>query len=104
MQSEFVVVLSTIAADHDVEQLARALVSEQLAACVNVLPPMRSIYRWKGAIESADERQLIIKTTSARVPDLQARLKALHPYEVPEFLVLKVSSGSPDYLAWLAES
>jgi periplasmic divalent cation tolerance protein len=75
-----------------------------LAACVNILPPMRSIYRWKGAVEDASERQLVIKTTAARVPELQLRLKTLHPYEVPEFLVLPITEGSPDYLSWLTDS
>jgi len=102
--SDFVVVLATFPADGDAETLASTLVEERLAACVNVLPVMRSLYRWQGAVDKADERQLIIKTTAARIPDLEARLKALHPYDVPEFLVLPVSSGSHDYLAWLADS
>lgn len=102
--SEFVIVLTTFPADGDAEALARTLVTERLAACVNVLPPMRSIYMWKGAVEDASERQLVIKTTSVKVDALQDRLKALHPYEVPEFLVLPVSGGSRDYLSWLTDS
>ncbi len=90
--------------DREIDSFARTLVEERLAACVNVLPPMRSTYAWKGAVESADERQVVIKTTRDRVPQLEARLKALHPYEVPEFLVLTVTDGSRDYLSWLAES
>ena len=90
--------------DREIDSLARTLVEEGLAACVNVLPPMRSTYAWKGAVESADERQVVIKTTRDRVPQLEAPLKALHPYEVPEFLVLTVPDGSRDYLSWLAES
>jgi periplasmic divalent cation tolerance protein len=104
VDAEFVIVLTTWPADQDAGPMATALVDERLAACVNVLPPMRSIYRWKGATEQADERQLVIKTTRHRVRDLEARLKALHPYEVPEFLFLPVLDGSRDYLAWLAES
>ena len=101
---QFVIVLTTFPADQDAEPLARTLVAEHLAACVNVLPPMTSIYAWKGAVERANERQLVIKTSAARVRDLEARVKALHPYEVPEFVVIPITDGSPDYLAWVAES
>ena len=104
MSADYVIVLTTFPVDQDADGFARALVSEHLAACVNVLPPMRSIYRWKGAIESADEHQLVIKTSAARIRDLESRLKSLHPYEVPEFLVLSISGGSPEYLSWLLES
>ena len=104
MESDFVIVLTTFPGDQDAEPLAKALVDEQLAACVNVLPVMRSIYRWKGVTERADERQLVIKTTSLLLHDLEARLKALHPYEVPEFLVVPILDGSRDYLSWLSES
>lgn len=104
MASEFVIALTTFPVDRDVEQLATTLVSERLAACVNVLPPMRSIYRWEGAVESADERQVVIKTTTDRLPDLEARLLQLHPYDVPEFLVLPIAHGSSAYLSWLTAS
>ena len=102
--SEFVIVLTTLPADGDAEALARTLVTERLAACVNVLSPMLSIYMWQGAVEDAPERQLVIKTAASRVADLQERLKALHPYEVPEFLVLPIADGSRDYLSWISES
>jgi periplasmic divalent cation tolerance protein len=95
------IVLTTIGAGADTERLARTLIEEHLAACVNVLAPMRSTYRWKGNIEQEEEQQLIIKTTVGRVGALEARLRELHPYEVPEFLVLPVSSGSDAYLQWL---
>ena len=101
---QFVLVLTTFPADQDPEPLARALVDERLAACVNILAPMRSIYTWKGATEHADERQLLIKTTMPRVKELETRLKALHPYEVPEFLVMSVLEGSSDYLSWVADA
>jgi periplasmic divalent cation tolerance protein len=101
--TDFVVVLTTFPIDKDAEAFARVLVEERLAACVNVLAPMVSTYRWNGAIERADERQLVIKTTAASVAALESRLKTLHPYEVPEFLVLPIASGSPAYLSWLAE-
>jgi periplasmic divalent cation tolerance protein len=101
---EFVVVLTTFPADWDVETFAATLIKERLAACINVLPPMRSIYTWEGKIERADERQLLIKTRTDRVHELETRLKALHRYEIPEFLVIPVLDGSREYLAWIAES
>ena len=101
---QFVVILTTFPVDRDVEPFAKALVEERLAACVNVLPPMRSIYTWQGAIETADERQLVIKTNTDRVHELETRIKALHPYDVPEFLVISVLDGSRDYLSWVAEN
>ena len=99
-----VIVLTTLGADADADALARTLVDERLAACVNVLPLMTSHYRWKDAVEQAGERQLIIKTTAGRVDALRARLIQLHPYEVPEFLVIDVAGGSKGYLQWLRDS
>ena len=101
---QFVVILTTFPVDRDVDQFAKTLVEERLAACVNVLPPMRSLYTWKGALETAEERQLLIKTNTDRVHDLETRIKALHPYDVPEFLVISVLDGSHDYLSWVAEN
>ena len=100
--SDVVVVLTTVAADAPVETLAQTLVEEKLAACINVLPPMTSIYQWNGAVEQSAERQLIMKTTRALVPLLETRLKELHSYELPEFIVLAAEAGNPDYLAWVA--
>jgi periplasmic divalent cation tolerance protein len=99
-----VVVLTTIGADADGQALARALVEEQLAACVNVLPVMTSVYRWKGQIEQDREQQLVIKTTRDRVDALEARVRELHAYELPEFLVIAADAGSAAYLAWVRES
>ena len=104
MESDFVIVLTTWPADRDADEFAHTLVAERLAACVNLLPPMRSIYTWKGAVESADERQIVIKTTGARVRELEARIQALHPYDVPEFVVLSILDGSHPYLSWLSDS
>ena len=101
MSNEYVVVLSTFPADADLETAARTLVDEQLAACVNMLPAMTSIYRWADRIETASERQVLMKTTRARVPALRERLQALHPYEVPEFIVLPIIDGSDAYLRWI---
>ena len=99
----FVIVLSTYPTDRDPLPLARALVDERLAACVNVLAPMQSIYRWDGQVEQAAEHQLVIKTRSDRVEALERRLKSLHPYDVPEFLVLDVAGGGEAYLSWIAD-
>lgn len=83
------------------ETLAAALVENRFAACVNILPPCRSVYRWKGAVESAEEVPLLIKTTEERYPVLEAAIRDRHPYEVPEILAVPVEKGLHDYLAWL---
>ena len=98
------IVLTTLGAQADAAAFARVLVDERLAACVNILPAMTSVYRWKGAIEEDREQQLVIKTTSDRIAALEARFHELHPYDVPEFLVINVTGGSPAYLEWLGES
>ncbi len=85
------------------ERLAAVLVTERLAACVNVLPGVRSTYRWQGRLEQADEVLLVIKTTPGRYPALQARLPELHPYELPELLAVDAVEGLPAYLRWVAE-
>ncbi|HEY5616708.1 MAG TPA: divalent-cation tolerance protein CutA [Vicinamibacterales bacterium] len=99
-----VIVLTTLGADADAAALARTLVAERLAACVNVLATMTSVYRWQGRVEQDQERQLVIKTTHAQVGALEQRLRQLHPYELPEFLVLHASGGSAAYLRWVGES
>lgn len=101
---EFALVLTTFPADGDADAFARTLVDERLAACVSVLPPMQSTYRWEGKVESAAERQVLIKTKAAQVAALEVRVAELHPFEVPEFLVLTIEAGSPTYLSWLADS
>jgi periplasmic divalent cation tolerance protein len=103
--SRIVLVLTTVPSDALGEALATALVTERLAACVNVGAAMTSIYRWKGSVERETERQLVIKTTADRVTAVQQRIKELHPYELPEFVVIEVSGGSDEYLKWIiAES
>ena len=104
LPEEYVVVLTTWPAEGDFEAFASTLVTEQLAACINVLPPMTSIYRWEGRVDRAAERQVVIKTARARVDALRERLQTLHPYEVPEFLVLTVAGGSDEYLRWIADA
>lgn len=84
-------------------RIADALVEARLAACVSVLPGMRSTYRWQGRVESCDEALLLIKTTAARFPDLQQRLLQLHPYELPEVLAVEAGAGLPAYLRWVAD-
>ena len=96
-----VLVLTTVAAATDAETMAGTLVAERLAACVNVLPVMRSVYRWQAEVQREDERQLVIKTSADRLPALEARLLALHPYELPELLVLSAAGGSKAYLDWI---
>lgn len=84
--------------------LARQLVEEQLCACVNVVPGVRSFFRWEGKVDVADELLLVIKTTAAMALRLRTRIVALHSYEVPEVLELAVDDGLPSYLAWLADA
>jgi periplasmic divalent cation tolerance protein len=100
---DLVIVLTTMPDDARADELARTLVDERLAACVNVHRPMMSTYRWKGRVERDAERQLVIKTTRARVAALEARLRLLHPYELPEFVVIGVEGGSDAYLHWVGD-
>jgi periplasmic divalent cation tolerance protein len=99
-----VIVLTTWPASSDAGAFARTLVEERLAACVNVLGQMQSTYRWENAIETEAERQVLIKTTEPRLAELEARIRALHPYEVPEFLVVPVDTGAESYLSWVDDA
>jgi len=101
---EFVVVLVTAGSSEEAARIGRALVAERLAACANVVGPIRSIYRWQGAIEDAAEHLLLLKARARDVTVLEERVRALHSYEVPEVLALPIRAGSAAYLAWLAES
>jgi periplasmic divalent cation tolerance protein len=98
------VVLSTFPDADAARAAATALVGESLAACVNLLPGIQSIYRWEGLIESGIEVLAVIKTTAARYPALEARLRTLHSYQVPEILALPASDILPDYARWLHQS
>ena len=102
--SDAVIVLTTLAAGTDASVLARALVAERLAACVNLLPVMTSVYQWQGRVEEEQERQIVIKTAENRVTALTKRLRTLHPYAVPELLVIRASDGSEEYLRWIHDS
>ena len=99
---ELILILTTMPDDSRADELAAALVGEKLAACVNVHGPMVSTYRWKGAVERETERQIVIKTTRTRLPALEARLKTLHPYELPEWIVLG-AEASAAYGQWVME-
>lgn len=102
--TDFQIVLTTCADREQAERIAHRLVEQHLAACVNILPGVQSIYRWQGAVESAAEVLLLIKTSAAHSNEVQSTIASLHSYEVPEFLVLPVSGGSEAYLAWLNAS
>lgn len=98
-----VVVLVTVPSREEGERIAEAVVTERLAACVNVVGPIRSIYRWQGALCRDDEHLLLIKSAGDRYAALQARLLALHPYETPEVVALPIVAGSEKYLRWLRD-
>jgi len=85
------------------EQIANALVTRRLAACVNLLPPCRSVYQWEGKVEQAVEVPLLIKTTETCYPALEAAIRELHPYQIPEIIALPVAHGLPAYLQWVAD-
>ncbi len=103
MPTDYVIVLTTLPTDADATEFAEMLIRERLAACVNVMPAMESTYRWKGNIEHGRERQILVKTTAVRLDALQARIRELHPYDVPELLVLRVDGGGEKYLSWISE-
>ena len=102
--AEVVVVWTTFPGDGDPATFSQTLVSERLAACVTTQAGLRSVYRWQDDVEVATEYQLIIKTTADRVRELERRVEELHPYQVPEFLILPVKGGSATYLAWVGGS
>lgn len=96
-------VLTNLSDVASARQLARALVEQRLAACVNMLPAVQSIYRWNDAVEEAAEVTLLIKTTKARYAALEEAIRSLHPYDLPEVIALPVSAGLPAYLAWIVK-
>lgn len=98
------IVLSTAGSEEEARKIAQALVERRLAACVNIVGPIHSVYRWKGAVESAPEHLLIIKTTQATFPRVRDTIRELHSYELPECVMMSVEDGSADYLRWIAES
>jgi len=101
---DVVVVLVTVPSAEVGESIARAVVPEGLAACVNIVPGLRSIYRWQGRLEDERELLLLIKTRADRLSPLEARIRALHPYTVPSGVALPVVAGHAPYLTWVSES
>jgi periplasmic divalent cation tolerance protein len=102
--TDFQIILCTCADREQAERIAQRLVELHLAACVNILPGVHSIYRWQGSVESAAEVLMLIKTSAAHTNEVQSTIANLHSYEIPEFLVLSVTDGSAPYLAWLNAS
>jgi periplasmic divalent cation tolerance protein len=102
--ADFQIVLSTCGDRETAERIAHRLVEQHLAACVNILPGVQSVYRWRGAVESESEILMLIKTKAALIQEVQSTIAGLHSYEIPEFLVLPISGGSEAYMAWLEAS
>src|SRR5690348_1194398 len=103
MTTEKRIVLTTAGSREEAQRIARALVERQLAACVSLLGPIDSIYRWKGQVEEAQEWLLLIKTTAAGFAAVRDAIRELHSYELPECIAIDITDGSPDYLRWLGE-
>lgn len=101
---EFIAVLVTVGSAIEAERIAESLVEERLAACVNIVGPIRSIYRWQGVIERGEEQLLVVKTRRALFEALSTRVHELHSYSMPEVLAFSIDSGAAAYLAWIAES
>lgn len=102
MSAEILLALCTCPDDAVAEDIARALVHERLAACVNRIPGLTSVYRWQGRVEQDRETLLLIKTTDARFAALASRLRELHPYDLPEIIAIPVTKGLPEYLQWVS--
>jgi periplasmic divalent cation tolerance protein len=98
---QVILVLTNLPDMQSAQALARRLVEQKLAACANCLPAVKSIYRWQGAIEEADEVTVLIKSAESRYRELEAAIKGSHPYDLPEIIVLPLSGGLPDYLSWV---
>lgn len=101
--SEAIVVLVTCGSEEEAAKIANSLVEERLAACVNIISPVRSIYRWEGKIWDEREWMLVIKTLKKRFEDLEKKVKSIHSYSVPEIVALPIAEGSASYIKWLEE-
>jgi periplasmic divalent cation tolerance protein len=102
MSADALLVITTLPDRASAEALAQALVDRRAAACVNILAPCRSVYRWKGAVETAEEHPLFAKTTRDRYSLLERVVRELHPYELPEIIAVPIGGGLPAYLEWVA--
>ena len=98
------IVLTSCASEEEAAKIANYLVEKRLAACVNIFPQVRSIYRWQGKVESATEWLLLVKTTVERFPQVRAAIRTLHSYELPECVAIAIEDGSAPYLQWIEES
>ena len=96
-------VFTTAGSDAEAKKIAEALVERRLASCVNIVPQIHSVYRWKGAVENAEEYLLIIKTLRSKEEQIRNAIAELHSYELPECITIAIESGSPEYLAWIDE-
>ena len=99
-----VLALTTAGSEAEARKIAQQLVERQLAACVNIVPRLQSVYRWQGQVETAEEFLLMIKTTKARSADVQGAIRELHSYELPECIVISMEGGSAEYLEWIEKS
>ena len=99
--SDFVIAFSTVDTEKEASKIARALIEAKLAACVNIIPQINSVYEWKGEVCEETEQWMVIKTTQAHVEELKALLEEIHPYEVPELIFIPIVDGLPDYLHWI---
>ncbi|MFA7384152.1 MAG: divalent-cation tolerance protein CutA [Desulfurivibrionaceae bacterium] len=99
---EYIQIATTVATEKDAEAIAGLLVEQRLAACVQVIGPMTSHYRWQGKVESAGEFLCLVKSSAALYPEIEAAIKAIHPYEIAEIVAVPIIAGSKEYLAWLA--
>ena len=100
----YLIVLCTCPDNDSANQIARHLVQEKLAACVNILPGLTSVYHWQGKVESSTEVQLIVKTEAVKFDTLSEQINQLHPYDVPEIIALNIQQGDSNYLNWISES
>jgi periplasmic divalent cation tolerance protein len=104
MPSKTLVVLCTLPDQEVAARIAAILVQERLAACVNIIPGLTSVYRWKGTVHQDNEVLLLIKSNAAVYPQLEQRIKALHPYELPEIIAVPIQTGQADYIKWINEN
>ena len=99
----YLVVFITTSSYEEARKIADALVSQRKAACVNIVPKVNSLFRWKGKIEDAEESLMVVKTRAELFPDVVSTVKSIHSYDVPEIIALPIVEGNPDYLSWLKE-